>query len=162
MKTRNLKENLLQNDLAGLVDYVISVDRHTPKLAEQEDVVVMAFECENMDVARDLHHFIGHGTYEDILDIDTSPAPDEDYKFHVFIELPRDKQFIERIQKILGDCSSVCGVENWKLRIFKHKKLVHFLNKKIKDIIVTDPRLYKDKYMTEGSTYDRFKFLATY
>ena len=70
MKTRNLKENLLQNDLAGLVDYVISVDRHTPKLAEQEDVIVMAFECENMDVARDLHHFIGHGTYDDILDID--------------------------------------------------------------------------------------------
>ena len=38
MKPRKLKENLLQNDLAGLVDYVISVDRHTPKLAEQEDL----------------------------------------------------------------------------------------------------------------------------
>ena len=107
MKPRKLKENLLQNDLAGLVDYVISVDRHTPKLAEQEDVIVLAFECENMDVARDLHHFIGHGTYDDILDIDTSPAPDEDYKFHVFVELPRDGNFIERTQKILSDCSSV-------------------------------------------------------
>ena len=55
MKPRKLKENLLQNDLAGLVDYVISVEIH-----EQVLLCQMILQCRRHQQILILHQLESH------------------------------------------------------------------------------------------------------
>lgn len=106
---RQLNEGLRANDLAGMVENVIMIDRHVPKLEAEEDAIVIAFQTLREEAGHDLSDFIERGPF-DVLDADVSPAPDENGKYYVFIELPRSHRSWAMLSKILDHVRRVTGI----------------------------------------------------
>lgn len=107
---RQLNEGLRANDLAGMIEPVIMVDRHVPKLEAEEDAIVIAFQCRREESGHDLSDFIERGPF-DVLDADVSPAPDENGNYFVFIELPRSHRSWAMLTKILDHVRRVTGIK---------------------------------------------------
>jgi len=107
---RQLNEGLRANDLAGMIEPVIMVDRHVPKLEAEEDAIVVAFQTRREESGHDLCDFIERGPF-DVLDADVSPAPDENGNYYVFVELPRSHRSWAMLSKILDHTRRVTGIK---------------------------------------------------
>lgn len=106
-----LLEGLRENDLEGLVIPVISIDQYESKI--DDDAIVVAFFVEYKDPALDLNRFIQKSAAE-ILDTEVSPAPTEDGYYVVFVEILRNKKFLDILSSILENLSNLVSNVSWR------------------------------------------------
>lgn len=114
-----LKESLKPNDLEHLVLSVIEIDTFESKIDDEESVVVALF-VDDKEPAKDLERFISKSAI-DIIDSEVSPAPDKNGNFVVFIEIQRDKEFIEKLLELTDSIKSLTNIEDFEFKTYKKK-----------------------------------------
>lgn len=93
--------SIQNNDLKDHVLATVSIDQYKSKLGNDENVVVLAVHVKDAEPAKDLSLFIEKG--HDIVDVDTSPGPDDEGYYKVFVEISRDHNLFANIEKVLKD-----------------------------------------------------------
>ncbi len=89
------------NDLKDHVLATVSIDQFKSKLGKDENVVVVSIQVKDAEPSKDLSLFIEKG--HDVIDVDTSPGPDNEGYYKVFVEIARNQKLYANIEKILGD-----------------------------------------------------------
>lgn len=88
MNSKRIDEGLFPGDLEDLILPEISIDEFEPKI--DDNAMVVAFYVKEEDAANDFHRFLEFGP-EDLLDVDVSPAPNENGYYLVFVEIEESK-----------------------------------------------------------------------
>ena len=139
--TQNLTEGLYEGDLKRTVDPVIIMDYYKPKFGDEKRVLVMAIMCNDEGPARDLQGFIDKGSF-DIFDVDTSPAPDTDNKYIVFVEIKRNRRMFEVLDKILTSCNAVTAISDWKFIPYTYSEKMDWNKENFENTVPQMPHLY--------------------
>lgn len=135
MTKSNITEGLRIDDLKNLVLPVISVDEYESKISK--DALVIGFYVHDKDAANDLNRYIQKSAIS-LLDTDVSPSPNQHGFYFVFVELMNNDKVGDIIKAILDEVSPLVGIDEWRMRVRKHKGVVKFsaelLTKYIKKI----------------------------
>ena len=112
-----LKEGLKVGDLKDLIDPILSIDEYVSKI--DEDAIVVAFKVLSTvtEPADDLSEFIETGKNE-VLDTEVSAGPDEDGHYLLFVEFPRNENFMVNLKRVLESLHSLSLVKEWKYTYF--------------------------------------------
>tara|TARA_B100000579_G_scaffold249211_1_gene204790 strand:+ start:19 stop:444 length:426 start_codon:yes stop_codon:yes gene_type:complete len=114
-QTSKIDEGLRPGDLEHLILPNVSVDEFEPKSGQPDNVVVVGFFAEDQEPANDLASFIERGSH-DILDTEVSPAPDEEGRYLIFVEMNRDESMFDNTTKILKDIGKLTKVDEWEIK----------------------------------------------
>jgi hypothetical protein len=114
-QTSKIDEGMRPGDLEHLILPDVSVDEFEPKSGQPDNVVVVGFYAEDQEPANDLASFIERGSH-DILDTEVSPAPDENGRYLIFVEMNRDESMFDNTVKILKDIGKLTDVDEWKIK----------------------------------------------
>ena len=114
-QTSKIDEGLRPGDLEHLILSNVSVDEFEPKSGQPDNVVVVGFYAEDQEPANDLASFIERGSH-DILDTEVSPAPDENGRYLIFVEMNRDESMFDNTVKILKDIGKLTKVDEWEIK----------------------------------------------
>ena len=114
-QTSKINEGLRPGDLEHLILPNVSVDEFEPKSGQPDNVVVVGFFAEDQEPANDLASFIERGSH-DILDTEVSPAPDEEGRYLIFVEMNRDESMFDNTTKILKDIGKLTNVDEWEIK----------------------------------------------
>lgn len=146
-KSKKLLEGLRKNDLEGLVDSKLSIDRYRSKMGEDDQILVLAFKVQHAGAGKDLVEFIETG-YKWVLDANMSPSTDADGKVTVFVEFERRTSLIERILELTDEIINLTGPMNWAFTYYKNESPID-LNKENLQDIPDSPKRYRQKLMQE-------------
>lgn len=162
MQSDKINEAVSHNDLRSLIDNVVSVDQYKSKIGKDENVVVVAFKVKDKDPAHDLSQFLetGHET----VDVDISPGPDTDGKYTVFIELERNHNLFDKIEKILNDISKIDNdASEWKFSSYENKNVQDWTKESFNNSVITNSYDYTVKHNPDAKAIaERIKFLNSY
>jgi hypothetical protein len=139
--TKQLNEGLYEGDLESTVDPTIIMDYYKPKFGDEKRTLVMTFACNDEGPANDLNEFIQKGSY-DIIDSDTSPAPDTVGKYLVFVEMVRNRKMFNTIDKILNSCSAITSNGEWKFIPYTYVEKFEWNKKNFEKTVPQMPHLY--------------------
>ena len=114
-QTSKIDEGLRPGDLEHLILSNVSIDEFEPKSGQPDNVVVVGFYAEDQEPANDLASFIERGSH-DILDTEVSPAPDEEGRYLIFVEMNRDESMFDNTTKILKDIGKLTKVDEWEIK----------------------------------------------
>ena len=143
---KKISEGLEFEDLRGLVDSNVMIDLHKPKIGDDEDTVVVAFDVTYEDPAKDLSQFIETGALEH-LDVEVSDSPDQDGTWKVFVEFQRDNDLYEKVEAMLNSVDQITSRENdWTYRAFNVKEEVKFNAENFRRDITDSRYEYRKKY----------------
>ncbi len=147
---KRITEGLEFEDLKGLIDNVVMIDLHKPKIGDEADTVVVAFDVTYEDPARDLSQFIETGALEH-LDVEVSSAPDQDGTWKVFVEFMRDHELFEKIEAMLESVEQITSQDGdpWTYRAYNVKKPVPFNRENFKRDVIDSRYEYRKKYMSD-------------
>lgn len=109
--------SLRSGDLVDTVLRRVSVDEFTPKTGTPEEVAVVGFYVTENSVGQDLYRFINNGVVE-FRDVEVSPNPDLDNYYMVFVEMDRNEQLIDNINKLLGDVENITEEMTWQVKSY--------------------------------------------
>lgn len=137
----NITESLRANDLEHLVKRVFTIDSYKSKIGDDEDVVVLGFEVDQQDPAKDLENFIEMG-YDFVLDADVTPGETDSGNFVVFVELERTRHVAEQILEIIEGIKKLTGLEYMRFRYFKSFKSKEATEENLKAAVPTDRASY--------------------
>ena len=148
-------------EMENLVTPVISIDQYTPKIGEENENVVLAFEVSFERSAKDLSNLIETDIVEN-LDVDISTGPDEDGKYLVFVEFERNEELNEKIAGIVRTVSNVTGITEWKFNYFKGNETVDLTEENLEEFIITDKEEYvmRNNAETTNEAINRIRHLA--
>lgn len=135
---------LKYNELQDLVLPKVSIDEFSPKTGDNNDVIVLGFYVKDKEPAKDLSHFIENGAY-DILDVESSPASNDDGEYMVFVEVKRDDKFFDLTEKVVEDLGNIMTIGGWKYKPYYSDDEFDRGNNSWKSFVITDP----DKYVTK-------------
>jgi hypothetical protein len=144
--------SLKNGDLKGMVLSSVSIDEFQPKAGDDLEVIVVAFYLLDQDPAEDLNTFIQRGVI-DTLDVEVSPNTDDEGKYLVFVEMPRNDTFPNKFQALLKDVENVAGPTKWKVKTYlADDREFDFNDPELFNFVITDPGKYvsKDEFMKES------------
>jgi hypothetical protein len=130
-QTSKIDEGLRPGDLEHLILPTVSVDEFEPKSGQPDNVVVVGFYAEDQEPANDLASFIERGSHN-ILDTEVSPAPDEEGRYLVFVEMNRDESMFDTTTKILKDVEKLTSVDEWEIRFYGSDNTINIKKESIK------------------------------
>ena len=167
MKKSNKKrivEGLQEGDLRDLVLPLISMDQYFPKSGTDDEVIVIAFFISDGEAAQDFARFVSK-TSADILDVETSPAPNPEGYWLVFVEMLRNDETIDNIMTIVDELETVTKIKKYKARIYKVSATVDVDKVSLKKYLDLN-RNKDDKNIDEikewlGSASEKFKFTTS-
>ncbi len=107
-------------ELEYVLDNYCEVGMYNPKSGTDEEVVVVNLFFTEEDAARDIKVFLDYLPI-DIIDV-TVDSVLEDGKYKIFIEVENNKDLFETILRLLRDCSGLANIEEWVIKVFKHKE----------------------------------------
>jgi len=107
----------MRNSLKGTILPKISIDEFTPKSGVTEEVAVVALYAIDDAPAQDLNSYVQRG-YVDVIDAEVSPNPDEEGNYLIFIEIARDKNFLDVLLMLIKDIENVTGPMDWNVAPF--------------------------------------------
>ena len=164
MQHQQLNEDLLAGDLKMLVDNIFEVDSYSSKMGEDKDIVVLSFNVESLDPAKDLVQFVENG-YDFVLDADTSPGELSDGRYKVFIEIERNRRIAEQILEVLDGVSKLANVDNFKFRYHKSFHSVDATEEALRETIPVDKETYeisiKENAMNNFSNFFNRSYLES-
>jgi hypothetical protein len=146
-----INEGMRAGDLKNLVLNVVSVDEFQSKI--DENAVVIGFYVHEQTGADDLNRFIQRSVL-DILDVDTSPAPDQTGYYMVFVEIMFDKEFVKNLIEIIKEITPLVGIEHWNVRIRgmeEPKSLSEEILAKVNPKVVKKVKVKEDYKMAEAA-----------
>lgn len=145
---RTISEGLGFEDLKGLISNAIMIDLHKPKIGDEEDTVVVAFDVTYEEPARDLSAFIETGALEH-LDVEVSGAPDQDGTWKVFVEFQRDRDLFEKISAMLNSVDQITSRDDadWVYTAYKVKEKTPFNEENFRRDICSSRYEYRKKYI---------------
>jgi|TARA_B110000908_G_scaffold102116_1_gene120353 hypothetical protein len=164
MTQTTIFEGLTHEEMQGLVNSVISIDQYKPKIGENSDTVVVALTVQYEKPARDLSNFIETGVNEH-LDVEASPAPNEDGEYKVFVEFDRNEKLFQNIEGMLSHITKITSDNgDWEYTGYKLDDPRSFDQERFARDIITDPQLYREKFEpTAGQEIaERMDFLVNY
>jgi len=148
-----ISEGLEFGDLKGLVSNVVMIDMHKPKIGDEEDTVVIAFNVIYKNAAQDLSSFIETGALEH-LDVEVAGAPDQNGNWKVFVEFMRDRKLFKKVQAMLDSVDQITSNDDdskWLYRAYNVKKKVEFNAKNFRRDVVDSVVEYRRKYGKDQS-----------
>lgn len=149
-------------EMENLVSPTISIDMYKPKIGEDNETVVVAFEVNGEQPAKDLSNLIETDVTES-LDVDISNGPNEDDKYLVFVEFERNSDLIEKIMQIVKTASNATRIRDWSFNYYRGEKTLDLTRENLENSIVTNSNEYVMKYKTQQETneeLERIKHLA--
>lgn len=117
----NINESLRPDDLKYLVSNIFEVDSYSSKMGNDKDIVVLSFTVEDKAPAQDLVNFVERG-YDFVLDADAAPHEAKDGRYHVFVEMERNRHVPEQIMEMLHGIKKLTGIDDFKFRYYKSFK----------------------------------------
>jgi len=138
-----ITESLKANDLRHFVSKVFTIDSFKSKIGDDIDVVVLCFEVDDEDPAKDLENFIEMG-YDFVLDADVSPGETDDGNYKVFVELERGRHAAEQIREILNGVEKLSGIDDFRFRYFKSFKSQEATEENLAAAIPTNKEAYEE------------------
>ena len=135
---------LKYNELQDLVLPKLSIDEFSPKTGDNNDVIVLGFYVKDKEPAKDLSHFIENGAYE-ILDVENSPASNDEGEYMVFVEVDRNDKFFDLTEKIVEDLGNIMEISNWKYKPYYSEDEFDRSSESWKNFVITDPKKYVSK-----------------
>lgn len=154
-----LRENLRPGDLVDTIDALLEIDRHTPKIDDNSETVVICFKANTIESATDLGAYIEWGT-KNIKDIEVSEASDKDGKFHVYVEMTRLPGFGQKVMDLVGDIEHITNSQQWKFVAMDGLRRDLTLAN-INYAVIQDPKIYRLP-ADSRSYYQRMKNLTNY
>jgi hypothetical protein len=140
-----ITEGLQEGDLRDLVLSLISIDQYVPKSGDNKDVIVVAFFVSDGDAAKDLVRFISK-TDAQILDVESSPAPNPEGYWLVFVEITRDKEFVSKLINVLNELRAVTLVKKWQARVYRVDKTIDVTSDSLKKYVSLSESHDKGEY----------------
>lgn len=131
-------------DLVDLVIPKISLDEFSPKTGDNKDVIVVGFYVDDLEPAKDLSNFIEAGAYQ-TLDCEASPAANDEGHYMVFVEMKRNDEIYEKIDKILHDVENLSGKLAWTVKPYYADEDFKLQEDTWKSFVIVDPDMYVDK-----------------
>lgn len=154
-----LRENLRPGDLRDTVDPLLEIDRHSPKLDDNSETVVVCFKTAFKDAANDLGAFIEWGT-KNIKEVEVSNASDKNGKYHVYVELTRIPGLSKTILDLVKDIQHITEEQEWKfVGMDGLRRDLTLAN--LNYAIIQDPKIYRLPPESR-SYYQRIKQLTSY
>jgi hypothetical protein len=148
-----ITESLKANDLRHFVNKVFTIDSFKSKIGDDVDVLVLCFEVDDEDPAKDLENFIEMG-YDFVLDADVSPGETDDGNYKVFVELERGRHAAEQVREILDGVGKLAGIDNFRFRYFKSFKSQEATKENLLAAIPTSKEAYEE--VTKRFQMDNF------
>jgi len=148
-----ITESLKADDLRHFVNKVFTIDSFKSKIGDDIDVVVLCFEVEDEDPAKDLEHFIEMG-YDFVLDADVSPGETDDGNYKVFVEIERGRHAAEQVREILDGVEKLSGISDFRFRYFKSFKSQDATEENLAAAIPTNKEAYEE--VTKRFQMDNF------
>lgn len=133
---------LRHKDLEGMILPLIGVDKFQPKTGAEKDVIVVSFYLKEEQPAKDLEMFLEMGAI-DTLDTESSPNPDKDGHFVVFVEYQRTKRFWLEMRQTLRDIENTSGDLEWIVDVYKHDNLYKLNDPALVSAVIIDPEEYE-------------------
>ncbi len=163
-----LKEGLQEQELIDLVSERILVDIFEPKYGDESNVVVIAFEVQYEQPAKDLGNFLEQGPF-DLLDVDVSSAPNDDENYYVFVELYRNSKLFEKVNSMLVNIQNLVNKKpsEYLFRSYRHNFL-EWSKENFSTVTITNPIEYVKMRRLVGESIEdknikeRIKFLVNY
>lgn len=143
--SRLILEGLENGDLEEMVLPIINIDEFEPKSGMVEEIIVVGFYTRDEMCADDLSDFLERG-HTRVLDTEASPNPDEHGFYLVFVEIERDRFFIDRLFKVIDDVERVSGPLEWKMKPYLADRIMELSVDNIKENVI----LNKKNYMSKG------------
>jgi hypothetical protein len=148
-----ITESLKANDLRHFVNKVFTIDSFKSKIGDDIDVVVLCFEVDDEDPAKDLENFIEMG-YDFVLDADVSPGETDDGNYKVFVEIERGRHAAEQVREILDGVEKLSGINDFRFRYFKSFKSQDATEENLALAIPTNKEAYEE--VTKRFQMDNF------
>lgn len=162
--TTQISEGLGHEEMQGLVSSIVSIDQYKPKIGEDAETVVVALTVQYEKPASDLSNFIETSVVEH-LDVDTSPAPNEDGVYKVFVEFSRDKDLFNKIKEMLDTVTKITSDSGgWQFTGYKLDEPRDFDKERFHRDVITDPEVYRNKFERTDAmeVKERMEFLVKY
>jgi hypothetical protein len=102
--------------LKDLVHPIISVDEYTPKI-DEDNIVVLFQVLDNFDAAYDLSSFIERSPV-DVIDTEAAETPNVDGRYQVFVEFERNGEFPAKLIELMKSIENICPNPDWKLQMY--------------------------------------------
>ena len=131
-------------ELIDLVIPKVSLDEFSPKTGENKDVIVLGFYVDVLEPAKDLSNFIETGAYE-TLDVEASPASNDEGHYMVFVEMKRNEEVFEKLNKIIHDVENLSGKLLWKVKPYYAEEDYKLSENTWKEFVIVEPDMYVDK-----------------
>lgn len=132
MHRSKLNEGMWANDLADLVQPLLSIDEYKSKI--DDTAIVVGFFVQDKEAAEDLNRFIQKSPVA-FVDCEVSPAPDQRGYYVVFVEIPFNDRLVPNIGSLLQEISPLVGVENWQVKCRNLEGLVQFDGDKLAQVL---------------------------
>lgn len=150
-------------EMVNLINPIISIDQYKPKIGEAAETVVIAFEVNSEQPAKDLSNLLETDVVE-TLDVDISQGPDNDGKYQVFVEFNRDENLHKNIMEILKVVKNVSTIDEWQYDYYKGDGTLDLNEENLSQTVLDNQQDYVLKYShneTEtNESMDRLKTLA--
>ena len=156
-----LSEGLEAEDLAHLVDTVVTVDEYKSKMGSDEEVCVLSFKVQGKDPARDLVSFI-EKSYDWVLDADASSGELDDGTYLVFVEIDREADMISNLTVMFDDLERLTGLgaHDWVIKTVKPKQEGDISAESLRKMIPTSPSEYRSRERGLRDDIDKLKIAA--
>lgn len=138
----NINESLRPEDLRHLVSNIFEVDSYSSKMGSDQDIVVVSFTVEDRAPADDLVNFVERG-YDFVLDADAAPHEAKDGRYHVFVEMERNRHVSENIIEMLYGLKKLTGIDDFKFRYYKSFKSMPVDEQTLQETIPTSKQDYE-------------------
>jgi hypothetical protein len=148
-----ITESLKANDLRHFVNKVFTIDSFKSKIGDDVDVVVLCFEVDDENPAKDLENFIEMG-YDFVLDADVSPGETDDGNYKVFVEIERGRHAAEQVRELLDGVEKLSGIDNFRFRYFKSFKSQEATEENLAAAIPSNKEAYEE--VTKRFQMDNF------
>lgn len=162
--TTQISEGLHFEEMQGLVDSVVSIDQYKPKIGDNADTVVVALTVQYEKPANDLSNFIETGISEH-LDVESSPAPNSDGVYKVFVEFERSPKLYKKIREMLDGINKITSDKgNWEFTAYKLNDPRTLDEERFHRDVITDPDTYRAKFerTADQEIKERIEFLLKY
>ena len=142
-----LIEGLENGDLQRLVHDELHIDEFKSKLGEDKDVVVVSFKVAGKEPAQDVVNFL-EKSYDWVIDADVSSGEMSDGDYVVFVEIPREKEIVDRIMEMMNDLMNLTSqkIKEWRVRYYKDNQEHKLDREALTKIIPSTPEAYEARF----------------
>jgi hypothetical protein len=142
-----LNEGLENGDLKRLVHDELHIDEFKSKLGEDKDVVVISFKVAGKEPAQDIVDFL-EKSYDWVIDADVSSGEMSDGDYIVFVEVPREKEVVDRIIEMMKDLMNLTDqkIKEWRVRYYKDNQEHKLDRDSLQQLIPTTPEEYEARF----------------